>query len=96
MHPALYEGFGFTLLESMACGTPVVASNAACLPEIAGDAALYANPADAEELAARILDLLQDEALRQSQIAKGKARIAKFRWEDSAAATLATYHSVLT
>ena len=96
VHPALYEGFGFTLLESMACGTPVVASNAACLPEIAGDAALYANPADAEELAARILDLLQDEALRQSQIAKGKARIAKFRWEDSAAATLATYHSVLT
>ncbi len=95
VHPALYEGFGFTLLESMACGTPVVASNAACLPEIAGDAALYANPAAAEEMTARIRDVLQDEELRRTQIERGKAQVAQFRWEDSAAATLATYHAVL-
>ncbi len=95
VHPSLYEGFGLTLLESMACGTPVVASNASCLPEIAGDAALYACPNEEGELAARILDLLQSEPLRQVQIEKGKAHISKFNWEHTAAATLAVYHSVL-
>ncbi len=95
VHPSLYEGFGLTLLESMACGTPVVASNASCLPEIAGDAALYASPTDEKELAARILDLLQNETVRQAQIERGIAHISKFNWEHTAAATLAVYHSVL-
>ena len=96
VHPALYEGFGFTVLESMACGTPVVCSNAASLTEIAGDAALYANPREEEELANKILDLLQDATMREDQIEKGRARASKFKWEDTAAATLAIYHSVLS
>lgn len=95
VHPALYEGFGFTLLESMACETPVVCSNAACLTEISGNAAIYANPEDEEEFAARILELLQDASLRQDLIEKGRDRAAAFKWEKTAAATLAIYHSVM-
>jgi glycosyltransferase involved in cell wall biosynthesis len=92
--PSLYEGFGLTMLESMAAGTPVVVSNAACLPEIAGGAALLFPPQDDHALAAAIQDLLEKPKLAEQLRTCGIARAAQFSWERAASETSAVYRSV--
>ncbi len=92
--PSLYEGFGFTLLEAMACGAPVVCSNAGALPEVAGGAALLVNPTDTEALGTMLSRLLRNPKLRALLSKKGLARAAKFRWEASAQAHLKLYEDV--
>lgn len=92
--PSLYEGFGLPPLEAMACGLPVVCSNASSLPEIAGDAALLVNPRAPDEIAAAIARVLSDAALRDELRAKSLARAAQFTWERAAAQTLALYERV--
>ncbi len=94
--PSLYEGFGMPLLEAMACGTPVVTSTAACLPEVAGDAALIVPPDDADALADALQRALTDRAVRQTLRANGLARAAAFTWEDTARRTAAVYRQTLT
>lgn len=89
--PSLYEGFGLPVLEAMACGTPVVCSNASSLPEVVGDAALLADPLDTDALAAAIAHALRDESLRQELRARGLARARLFTWEATARQTLAAY-----
>ena len=84
VYPSLYEGFGLPPLEAMACGTPVLASNAASLPEACGEAALYFNPLDPRELAEKIEVLLNDLALRTRLRAAGTERAAGFTWERAA------------
>src|SRR5207247_10361767 len=79
--PSIYEGFGFPLLEAMAHGVPAIAARSSSLPEIGGDAALYFEPSNARELEAQIERLLGDRALREELIARGRARVAQFRWE---------------
>jgi glycosyltransferase involved in cell wall biosynthesis len=82
--PSLYEGFGLPVLEAMACGTPVVCSNASSLPEVAGDAALLVDPHDIDGLAKAMARALEDDALRGEMIAKGLTQAARFTWEGSA------------
>jgi glycosyltransferase involved in cell wall biosynthesis len=92
--PSLYEGFGFPVLEAMACGVPVVCANAASLPELAGDAALLVDPAGTAALAAALDRLLADAALRQALIARGFAQIQRFTWSAAAAQTLHVLETV--
>ena len=89
--PSRHEGFGLTMIEAMACGTPVVANNASCLPEVAGDAALLTDADDAEAFAAALRRVIEDEPLRQGLIARGFERAAQFRPEICARGMLEVY-----
>jgi glycosyltransferase involved in cell wall biosynthesis len=93
--PSLYEGFGLPPLEAMACGTPVAASNRSCMPEILGDAALYFDPYEIDEIAASIIRLLEDSQLRLAARARGLGQAALFNWDRTAANALSVDHRVL-
>ncbi len=92
--PSLYEGFGFALLEAMACGAPIVCSNAGALPEVAGDAALLVNPTDTDALGTMLSRLLRNPRLRALLSKKGQARAAAFTWEACAQRHLTLYEEV--
>ena len=89
--PSLYEGFGLTSLEAMACGSPVLASPSGALPEVAGDAAMYASANDPGAWTDAMEELLTDERLRQRLIEAGTRRVAMFDWERAARETLEVY-----
>jgi glycosyltransferase involved in cell wall biosynthesis len=86
--PSFYEGTSLTLMEAMACGCPVVASQGGACPETAGGAALLADPHDPSDFERKILQVLGDDALRKSLRAKSLARAAYFSWERTARLTL--------
>jgi alpha-1,3-rhamnosyl/mannosyltransferase len=86
--PSIYEGFGFPLGEAMAHGVPAIAARSSSLPEIGGDAALYFAPHDARELARLMQRVLDDAALREELVARGRRRAAELRWETAASRTL--------
>ena len=87
VYPSLSEGFGLPVVEAMACGAPVVTSTAEALAEVAGDAALFADPRDAAGFARHIERLLDDPALAARLSAAGVARAATFSWEAAAEKT---------
>lgn len=89
-----HETFGMPMAEAMACGTPVVASTGSCLPEIAGDAALYAPPGDAGVWAQRLADVAADGALRDRLRAAGLARAKLYDWDVSARRHLELFRTV--
>lgn len=95
LHPSFIEGFGNPVAEAMACGCPVVASNCSAMPEVAGDAALLANPQDPGSVAAALSQILQHPELAAKLRQLGLARAAQLDWRAFAAANLALYRKVL-
>ncbi len=93
--PSLYEGFGFPVLEAMACETPVVTSNVSSLPEVAGDAALMVDPYDVEALAHALERLISDSQLRDLLTERGRAQIQHFTWASAAQQLRQIYYSLL-
>ena len=95
VHPSLYEGFGLPPLEAMACGCPVIVSDAGSLPEVCGDAALYCDPYSSKNVADKILQLIKNVALREKMRQRGFLRVKGFTWEKCARETLAIIEKVL-
>ena len=92
--PSLAEGFGMPILEAMACGVPVAASNTTALPEVYGDAALGLDPTNTEAIAFALERVLDDSTLRADLIMRGLKRAACFSWEASARKTLGVFEAV--
>lgn len=86
--PSLYEGFGLPPLEAMAAGTPVIASNASAIPEVCGKAAEYFDPENVEEMAQKIILVLENDVRRNELIQNGFERIKEFSWDKAAKETL--------
>lgn len=84
VYPSLYEGFGLPVAEAMACGVPVVSSNASSLPEVGGEAVMYFDPRDVDALADAMRRALTDESLRNDLRARGFAQAKKFSWDKAA------------
>ncbi|MCA1832484.1 MAG: glycosyltransferase family 4 protein [Actinobacteria bacterium] len=82
--PSRYEGFGLPLLEAMAAGVPIVASTASCLPEVAGDAALFAEPDSVDEWASAIETLITDPRVSRDLVERGGRRLSEFSWRRTA------------
>ena len=95
LFPSLYEGFGLPPLEAMACGTPVISSNAASLPEIVGDAALLVEPEAAIGWAESIRTVVNDAARLAQMRERGLAQAKNFSWERTARETLQVYASLV-
>jgi glycosyltransferase involved in cell wall biosynthesis len=90
--PSLFEGFGLPLLEAMWCDCPIVCSNVTSLPEIAGDAALLADPRSPEELAQALYRVLTDDDLRRLLIARGRHRVKDFSWTKFTVGVVSVLH----
>lgn len=95
LYPSLRESFGIPMLESMACGTPVIAGNTSAMPEIAGEGALLADPLDENDIARKILLLEEDDTFYQQQIDYGLERVKLFSWRKSAEALLKIYKEII-
>lgn len=95
VYPSFYEGFGLPPIEAMACGIPVIASNVTSIPEILKDSTLLVNPYDIDDLSEKMYNVLLDNDLRQSLIAKGLKRASTLTWEHTAIDTLKAYKNIL-
>jgi glycosyltransferase involved in cell wall biosynthesis len=95
LHPSLCEGFGNPVAEAMACGCPVVTSNLSAMPEVAGGAALLADPRDPGELAAQLRRAVEDRSLAADLRRRGLKRAAELDWRAFAAANLDLYRRAL-
>jgi glycosyltransferase involved in cell wall biosynthesis len=93
--PSLFEGFGLTALEAMACGTPVIVSNRASLPEVAGDAGVFIDPEDTNAIASAIHRLFTDDTLAKTHADRGLARSQLFSWQKTARAVQSILHRVM-
>jgi glycosyltransferase involved in cell wall biosynthesis len=93
--PSLYEGFGLPALEAMAAGCPCLVSNVASLPEICGDAALYCDPHDINDIAEKMMVLLENPTLRAGLVERGRRRATEFTWDRTAAAITEVLESSL-
>ncbi len=92
--PSLYEGFGFPPLEAMQCGLPVLASKSGSLPEVLGDAAVYFDPRNVDDLATKIETILNNEDMKARMRKAGIERASKFLWEEAAQKTFQIYRTL--
>ncbi len=95
-YPSLYEGFGIPPIEAMACGTAVLTSRVASLPEVCEDAAYYIDPYDVDSIQTGLLEMIQDETLGQDLAAKGLKQCKKYTWEKAARQHLELFEKVLS
>jgi len=96
MAPSLYEGFGLTILEAMACGTPVITANVSAMPEVAGDAAILVDPTDTAAIAEAVQRLYTHPEDRQCLSQKGLERVKQFTWENTAEQVAQVYERALS
>jgi len=95
IYPSFYEGFGLPIVEAMACGTPVITSNVSSLPEVGGDAVIYVNPNDINDIKEKIQIVLNNEGLQKQMIQKGLKRAKEFTWEKSAKKHIELFQKVI-
>ncbi len=95
-YPSIYEGFGLPLLEAMACGVPVLNSNASCLPEVAGDATVQLPPDELQAWSETMLTLLDDATKRASMVAAGFLQARQFSWARAAQQLSSLYTRLLS
>ena len=93
--PSLYEGFGLTVLEAMACGTPTITANVSSIPEVAGNAAVLVDPTDVDAMTQAVLRINGEAIFRQDLINKGLARVREFTWKKTAEKTANLYEQVI-
>ncbi|HEX6897987.1 MAG TPA: glycosyltransferase, partial [Bryobacteraceae bacterium] len=94
VYPSLYEGFGLPLAQAMAAGVPAITSNTSCLPEIAGEGALFVDPRSPAEIRSAIERLLASPTLRQQLRAAGQAQAEQYRWSSSARQSLDFFRNI--
>ncbi|MGI8420340.1 MAG: glycosyltransferase family 4 protein [Candidatus Levyibacteriota bacterium] len=92
--PSLYEGFGLPVIEAMQRGCPVITSNVSSMPEAGGDAALYVDPKNVDDIVEKITLLVTDKKMREDLIEKGKKQVKKFSWKKAAKETLEVLQEV--
>ncbi|MBN2054943.1 glycosyltransferase family 4 protein [bacterium] len=92
--PSLYEGFGLPPLEAIACGAPVAASNTSCLPEILGDAAVYFDPYDPDQITSAIMQIIHQPRFAGELRRRGPLRAANFTWRRTAELTMRIYQNI--
>jgi glycosyltransferase involved in cell wall biosynthesis len=94
VYPSLYEGFGLPVLEAMACGTPVIASRAASMPEVLADAGILLDPLDVDAWTDAIVNVVNDDDRRDMMRSRGRARATEFTWARTARLMLDIYRHV--
>ncbi len=95
LYASLYEGFGLPVVDAFACGLPVITSNVSSMPEVGGDAALYVDPFNTEDIKDKLRMAMEDNDLREEMIEKGFKQVKKFSWKKAAYETEAVYQRLM-